>query len=165
MEYRITEGKVTVIARSPVHDTTVVWPRVTGALQFAWDQPTATTLALELDMTAFDAGDRLKNHTLRSDYAVDAHPVAQFTLRTVTTSSSAPTRITGEAQGALTWQGRTAPLAISGHVAQVGNGLLLTGHSSLDIRTLGLRAPRILMLKVDDIVAIEVTLSATPAAK
>jgi hypothetical protein len=95
VRYRVTSGTLTVRARSPIHDTTTVWNRVTGEIVADPDtlalapvgapvgadvSPGATSARFEVDMTAFDAGDFLKNRKLRKDFALDAHPRASFAL-------------------------------------------------------------------------------------
>jgi len=77
MRYRVTAGTLTVQARSRLHDTTTVWNRITGEVT-ADAETLATagaTAAFDVDMTAFDAGDFLKNRKLRKDF--DAKGVKQ----------------------------------------------------------------------------------------
>ena len=83
MKYAVSGGKLTVKARSSVHDTTTVWDKVTGdvdANASAIEQAKAT---FSVDMTKFDAGDFLKNRKLRKDFEMDAHPTATFQLTRV----------------------------------------------------------------------------------
>ncbi|MEO7735184.1 MAG: hypothetical protein ABIY55_29790, partial [Kofleriaceae bacterium] len=67
MKYRVTSGKLTVKARSKIHDTTTVWDKVGGDIDAdAETLATAGATALfTVDMTTFDAGDFIKNRKLR----------------------------------------------------------------------------------------------------
>src|SRR6185436_19770620 len=75
LRYRITAGALTVQARSRVHDTTTVWSKVTGEVDA--DPETlasaGATARFEVDMTAFDAGDFLRNRKLRKDFELERH--------------------------------------------------------------------------------------------
>jgi hypothetical protein len=67
-------------------------------------------------------------------------------------------RFRATARGVLRWRGKELPLAIDGDGALSGDRLEATGRFELDIRKLGLSAPRFLMIKMEDEVAVEVVL-------
>jgi len=167
MRYRLGSGsKVQVKARSKIHDTVTVWEGVTGDAEATADTlaTAGATARITVDMTRFDAGDRLKNRKLRSDFQMDAHPEATFELTGVKDVVRDGDRFTATAEGRLRWRGREVPLTVRGKGTLTDGALEATGAFDLDIRQLGMKAPRFLMFKMDDEVTVEVTLRGTPAA-
>ena len=164
--YSIGSGaRVQVKARSTIHDTTTTWDRVTGDVEASPD-----TLATQgakarfaVDMTKFDAGDWLKNKKLRSDFEMDAHPEAIFELRAVRDVARTGDRFTAVADGVLRWRGREVALTIQGQGTLTATAIDATGRFDLDIRQLGLKAPRFLMFKMGDEVTVEVVLKGSAA--
>ncbi len=158
MKYRVSTGTLTVKARSRVHDTTTVWSAVAGTVDADPDEITAATASFTVDMTKFDAGDWLKNRKLKSDFQLDAHPEAKFTLRAVRDVVRDGAKFTATAEGVLGWRGREVVLVLAGHGTLDATMLDATATFELDIKQLGMTAPRFLMFKVEDEVAIEVKL-------
>lgn len=159
MKYEVTAGTLTVRARSRIHDTTTVWNRITGDVEADPDTlATAGAAAtFRVDMTSFDAGDWLKNRKLRKDFDLEGHPTATFELRTLRDVQRDGPTFTATAEGVLRWRGREVALTLAGKGKLDGAGLEATATFDLDIRKLGLSAPRFLMIKMEDEVAIEVT--------
>jgi polyisoprenoid-binding protein YceI len=159
VKYRVTSGKLTVRARSRIHDTTTVWDRITGDVEA--DPDTLATAgavaAFRVDMTSFDAGDWLRNRKLRKDFDLEGHPAATFELRALRDVRRDGPAFTATAEGVLRWRGKEVPLTLAGKGQLDGAGLEATATFDLDIRNLGLSAPRFLMLKMEDEVEIEVT--------
>jgi polyisoprenoid-binding protein YceI len=166
VKYRVTSGKLTVRARSRIHDTTTVWDRITGDVEADPDTlATAGAVAtFRVDMTSFDAGDWLRNRKLRKDFDLDGHPSATFELRAVRDVQRDGAAFTATAEGVLRWRGKEVPLALAGKGKLDAAGLEASATLPLDIRELGLSAPRFLMLKMEDEVEIEVTLRGAVAA-
>jgi polyisoprenoid-binding protein YceI len=158
MKYQVTAGKLTVRARSRIHDTTTVWDRITGEVEADPDTlATAGAAAtFRVDMTSFDAGDWLRNRKLRKDFDLEGHPVATFELRTLRDVRRDGPTFTATAEGVLRWRGKELPLTLAGKGSLDGAGLEATAAFDLDIRNLGLSAPRFLMFKMEDEVSIEV---------
>ena len=158
MKYQVTTGKLTVRARSRIHDTTTVWDKITGDVEADPDTlATAGAAAVfRVDMTSFDAGDWLRNRKLRKDFDLEGHPQATFELRTLRDVQRDGPTFTATAEGALRWRGKEVPLVIAGKGTLDGAGLEATATFELDIRKLGLSAPRFLMIKMEDEVEIEV---------
>jgi len=75
-----TTGSMKVQARSRVHDVSTTWSKITADVDADPDAVEAAKATFSVDMTAFDAGDWLKNRKLRKDFALDDHPTATFTL-------------------------------------------------------------------------------------
>lgn len=163
MRWRVSGGKLTVRARSTVHDTTTVWDKVTGDVDADPDAIEAATATFRVDMTAFDAGDFLKNRKLRKDFALDAHPTATFALRQVSEVVRDGARFTAKAQGVLGWRGKELVLELAGQGTLDHGSLAATATFPLDIRKLGLSAPRFFVFKMEDEVTVAVTLQGVPA--
>ena len=113
MKYR-TQGKLTVKARSSVHDTTTVWNKVTGDVDADPDAIERATATFSVDMTSFDAGDWLKNRKLRKDFDLDQHATATFTLERVSDVMRDGDRFTAKAEGTLRWRGKDVVLQLAG---------------------------------------------------
>lgn len=162
--YAISGGKLSVKARSTVHDTTTVWDRITGEVDADAATIEQATATFSVDMTKFDAGDFLKNRKLRKDFAMDAHPTATFTLTRVSDVQRDGDKFTAKAEGTLRWRGKDVPLVLT------GQGMLDDAHVEakatfeLDIKRLGLSAPRFFVFKMEDEVTIEVSVRGGVAA-
>jgi polyisoprenoid-binding protein YceI len=163
-KYTVGGGsKITVRARSRIHDTTTVWDRVQGDVETSADTlaTAGATARFTVDMAKFDAGDWLKNRKLKSDFELDKHPTAIFELGAVKDVVRDGNRFTAIAEGTLTWRGKKVPLTIKGTGTLDDRTIRATGSFELDIRTLGLAAPKFLMFKVEDEVTVEVVLEGT----
>jgi hypothetical protein len=174
VRYRVTSGTLTVRARSRIHDTTTVWSRVTGEIVADPETlalapapadvgPAATSARFEVDMTAFDAGDFLKNRKLRKDFALDAHPRASFALTALRDVVRTGTAFTATAVGTLDWRGKRVELTLSGRGTLDAVAASASATFELDIRWLGLAAPKFLIFKVEDEVTVDVVIRGVPA--
>ena len=153
---------MTVTARSMVHDTKTVWDKVSGTISVDPADPAAgATATITVDMRAFDAGDRLKNWKLKSDLEPDKHPTATFTLAGLTIGSQAGARVdNATAKGRLAWRGRQADVVAAGAGTLETARVDAEARFELDVRTLGVEPPKILMIKVDPTVSVVVSLAA-----
>ena len=161
MRYSVGGGsKLTVRARSSIHDTTTTWSVIKGDVEADPDTlaTAGATARLVVDMTQFDAGDWLKNRKLKKDFEMEAHPEAIFELRAVKDVVRTGNDFTATAEGVVRWRGKEVPLVIAGKGTLDARGLSASGTFELDIKKLGLAAPRFLMFKMEDEVAVEVTL-------
>lgn len=166
MRYRVTAGSLTVQARSRVHDTTTVWNAITGEITADPDAladvgPAGTSARFEVDMTAFDAGDFLKNRKLRKDFALEAHPRASFVLTGLTGVARSGATFTATATGILDWRGKQIELVLAGRGTLDDMRVEASATFELDIRRLGLSAPRFLMFKVEDEVTASLVIRGT----
>jgi polyisoprenoid-binding protein YceI len=160
--YVVAAGSSLVVkARSSIHDTKTVWSKVTGEVTAdAATLATAGAVAtFTVDMTAFDAGDFLKNRKLRKDFDLEKHPQATFTLTGLRDVVGEGGKFRATADGVLRWRGREVTLTVAGEGTLDDRRLAAVGRFELDIKRLGLSAPRFLMFKVEDEVAVEVTLA------
>lgn len=163
MRYQVTAGTLTVTARSRLHNTNTVWNKITG--EVVADPATLATAGAtarwQVDMTAFDAGDFLKNRKLRSDFDLAGHPLATFELVRIEDVVREGATFTATAVGVLGWRGKTVELVLKGRGTLDDMALSATATFDLDIRTLGLAAPRFLMFKVEDEVTVAVAIRGT----
>jgi polyisoprenoid-binding protein YceI len=157
------QSKLEVRARSSIHDTVTVWDKVQGSVEGDPDTlaTAGATARFTVDMTSFDAGDFLKNRKLRKDFEMDAHPRATFELSGLRDVVRSGDRFEAVADGILRWRGREVKVAVKGAGTFTATAIAVTGRFALDIRDLGMKAPRFLMFKVEDEVDVEVTLKAT----
>jgi hypothetical protein len=165
VRYRVSSGTLTVQARSRVHDTTTVWSKISGEVEA--DPETLATAgaraSFAVDMTAFDAGDFLKNRKLRKDFDLAGHPTARFELIGLSAVMRDGPTFTATARGMLEWRGRKLELVLAGQGKLDDVALSARATFELDIRTLGLAAPRFLLFKVEDEVSVSVELTGVPA--
>lgn len=164
VNYRIASGKLTVQARSRLHDTTTVWDKVTGDVEADANAIEAARATFAVDMTSFDAGDWLKNRKLKKDFDMDAHPKAIFELRGVKDVVRDGTSFTATADGVLKWRGKEVALTLAGRGTLDDVRVEASAKFDLDIRKLGLSAPRFLMIKMEDEVTVEVTVTGAVVA-
>jgi len=157
MKYEIGAGKLTVKARSSVHDTTTVWDKITGTVDADANAIEQAKATFSVDMTKFDAGDFLKNRKLRKDFDMDGNPTATFTLTRVSDVVRDGSKFTAKAEGTLAWRGKQVVLVLSGQGTLDEKHVEAKGTFELDIRKLGLSAPRFFMFKMEDEVTVEVT--------
>lgn len=166
MRYRVGAGSLLrVKARSKIHDTTTVWDSITGTVEAdpATIETSGAKVAVAVDMTKFDAGDFLKNRKLRKDFDLAGHPEARFALTALDGVTRNGAELTATARGILTWRGRDVALTIKGSGMLDDTHLDVKASFDLDIRELGLAAPRFLMFKMEDEVTVEVVVKGTPA--
>jgi polyisoprenoid-binding protein YceI len=159
MNFRVSSGKLTVQARSRLHDTTTVWSKVTGEVSADPASIEQARATFTVDMTSFDAGDWLKNRKLKKDFDMDAHPTAVFELRSVKDVVRDGSRFTATADGVLRWRGKEVVLALAGRGTLDDVRVEASATFELDIRKLGLSAPRFLMIKMEDEVSVDVTIT------
>jgi polyisoprenoid-binding protein YceI len=163
VKYSIAAGKLNVTARSRVHDTKTTWDKITGEVEANPDAIESAKATFSVDMTAFDAGDWLKNRKLRKDFDMDDHPRATFELGRVSEVVRDGSKFTAKAEGTLRWRGKEVALVLSGTGSVDAARLEATGTFVLDIRQLGLSAPRFFMIKMEDEVAVDVSVRGVPA--
>lgn len=158
MTYKVS-GKLAVKARSNVHDTTTVWDKISGDVEADPDAIEAAKASFAVDMTSFDAGDWLKNRKLRKDFDLDQHATATFSLETVSDIVRDGTKFEARAKGTLRWRGKTVPLELVGKGTLDNQRLAANATFTLDIKLLGLQAPKLFVFKMEDVVTVEVAIT------
>lgn len=159
MRYRIDSGTLTVQAHSKLHDVRTVWSSIAGFVDAdpATLATAGATATFSVDMTAFDAGDWLKNRKLKNDFALERYPEATFELRAVRdVTGTDGAKFGATAEGVLRWRGEEVVLVLRGRGTLDAMTIEASATFELDIRQLGLTAPRFLMIKMDDVVVIDV---------
>lgn len=164
MRYAVSSGRLTVKARSSVHDTTTTWDKVTGSVDADPEAIEAAKATFTVDMTSFDAGDWLKNRKLRKDFDMDGNPSATFTLDRVSDVVRDGSRFTAKAHGTLRWRGKEVVLELAGQGTLDRDRLEARATFPLDIKRLGLTAPKFFVFKMEDEVTVEVTVRGGVAA-
>jgi polyisoprenoid-binding protein YceI len=156
--YKVS-GKLAVKAHSSVHDTTTVWDKISGDVDADPDAIEAAKATFSVDMTSFDAGDWLKNRKLRKDFDLDQHATATFSLESVSDIVRDGAKFEAKAKGVLRWRGKTVPLELVGKGTLDKQRLAANGTFTLDIKLLGLQAPKMFMFKMEDVVTVEVAIT------
>ncbi len=161
-QYRVSRGRVAARARSSLHDTTTTWTKLAGELEVLPDEPMRAAQArIVVDMREFDAGDRLKNWKLRSDLEPDRHPEAVFTLSAIEEAQPLGGGAwRAVARGTLAWRGRTTAVLARGEAQFADDSVHARATFSLDVTRLGVTPPKILFLKVENVVEVTVELTA-----
>lgn len=161
--YRIDAdgSRVRVTARSSIHDTETIWSRVSGTIEVDPDAiAEGASAEIEVVMTEFDAGDWLKNRKLRKDLAVSEHPRASFRLDELVDVAASGDETSARATGTIAWRGEQASIAAEGSARVTSELIRATASFELDVTKLGVRPPKILMIKVEDVVSVSVELVA-----
>ena len=170
MRFAIGSGsKVVVSARSSIHDTRTLWDSVRGTIELDPDDPAAGARAeLTVDMRRHDAGDFLRNRKVKKDLEVERYPEARFVLEALDDVVRDPAaggatggRFKARARGVIEWHGRKVQVEAQGEAEIGGGALRATGRFELDVRELGVEPPRFFVFKVEEVVAVEVTIAAS----
>ena len=153
-------SKLTVFARSGVHDTEIVWKGFSGTIEADPDELKASTMTISVDMKTGDAGDWLKNRKMRKDMNFDKHPSASFRVDAISAVTQDDSDLKATVEGSLTWRGKTVSVTASSHGTLTDGELVATGTFPLDMTKLGITPPKVLMIKVKDVVDCTVQLHA-----
>jgi len=158
-------SRVVVKARSNIHDTETTWSELSGSIDAdAADLAGHAAAEVVVDMTRYDAGDFLRNRKLRKDLSVDRYREARYRLnRLHDVVDRGGGRFAAAADGTVSWHGREVAVAASGEGVFAGDELHATARFDLDVRSFGVDPPRFLMFKVENMVAVEVSLVARRA--
>ena len=155
--YTIT-GKLTVTATSKVHNTTIVWDKLIGDADADPDALDRAKASFSVDMLSYDAGDWMKNRRLRSDYDLERHHTATFSLDRVSNIVREGARFEATATGTLRWRGIEIPLEVIGKGTLDAHRLAATATFSLDVTRFGIQPPKLFMFKVDNVATMEVAI-------
>lgn len=155
-------SKLLVTARSSVHDTEIAWTGITGTVDAtAGDDAANMKAAVDVDMTTADAGDWLKNRKMKKDMQFDKHPKANFTLDGVDDLAQDGERMTATIHGTLSWRGKSVSVSAKGEGTLGASELTARGTFDIDMTKLGITPPKVLMIKVEDVVNCLIDLRAT----
>jgi polyisoprenoid-binding protein YceI len=134
-----------------------VWDKITGDVDADPDAIEQAKATFTVDMTSFDAGDWLKNRKLRKDFDMDGNPSATFVLERVSEVHRDGDKFTAKAEGKLRWRGKDVPLVLSGQGSLSTERVEASASFPLDIKKLGLSAPKFFVFKMEDEVTVDVS--------
>jgi polyisoprenoid-binding protein YceI len=153
-------SRLTITARSRIHPIHLDAP-VAGdiAAEVAPDgfdiaQPITASLIVELDQLRSD--DRLVSAELKRRLDTAHHPLATFTVDSVSYDGGDAYRLTAR----LALLGITKPFVARCAVTLDGLRMSASGSVSLDVRDFGITPPRMLMVRVEPDIAVDVSLVA-----
>lgn len=156
--FKIT-GKLTVTATSKVHNTTIVWNKLSGQADADPDALESAKASFTVDMLSYDAGDWMKNRRLRNDYDLESHRTATFSLERVANIVRDGSHFQATATGTLRWRGIERPLEVVGKGTLDAKRLTASATFPLDVTQFGIQPPKLFMFKVDNVATIEVELT------
>lgn len=160
--YVLTAGRVVVTARSALHDTRCLFPRMTGEVDFDPAEPQRARAEIRLDLRELDAGDRLKTWKLRGTIAPERYPLATFSLARIDRFEElAGGNVRAVAVGTLAWHDHKVELRAAGDATITPRAIMARAQFDLDVRSVGVAPPKFLMFKIDEVVSVQVEISAT----
>ena len=140
-QYTITSGTVVVTARSSIHDSKTVWKKMSGTLSVDPDNVgTGASAEIQVDMRAFDAGDRLKNWKLKGELKADQFPIAKFFLSGLSDVTKDGPATRAAAKGQLAWRQKEVAVAAIGSGKIDDNQITAKASFELDVRDVGMRS-------------------------
>ncbi len=155
-------SKLLVTARSSVHNTEITWTGITGTVDAdVGEDAGAMSASIDVDMTTADAGDWLKNRKMRKDMKFDDYPKASFSLSSVDIRSQDRESMAASIHGTLSWRGKSIAVTATGEGTLGASELIATGSFDIDMTKLGITPPKVLMLKVEDVVNCVIEVRAT----
>ena len=153
-------SKLVVTARSSVHDTEIVWRGISGTIDANVEDMQATQASINVDMSTADAGDWLKNRKIRKDMDFSKHPKASFVLKQISEVRRSGAKVSATISGHLSWRGETIDITARGDGTVTNDELQASGSFEIDMTKLGVSPPKVLMIKVDDVVSCHIKLTA-----
>jgi polyisoprenoid-binding protein YceI len=137
-----------------------VWTGFSGEVQAEQDDLAAAQMNLAIDMKTGDAGDWLKNRKMRKDMDFDRHPRAEFNVKSISNVEQEGDNLSATVEGSLSWRGKSVDVTSRAKGTLNQREISAVGEFDLDITTLGITPPKILMIKVHDVVSCRVELHA-----
>ena len=150
-------SRLTIDSRSNVHGITATAERVVGWIETD-DDDTPVTGHLTIEIDRLHTGNPLYDREIRNRLEVKKFPTFEAHLTTVHDGEGPTWAVTG----GVSAHGAQNDLEGAITVAADGDGVRVTGSEDVDFRQFGLKAPRLLTLKVDPIVTV--TLDAVTGA-
>lgn len=156
----VTEsGTVIFHSRVPLHNFTGTSSLLNGLISLA-----DSTLDFYVDLSTLETGNRRRDRDMRKTLRVEEHPFAEFTGRLLP-GSDEPNEPTNSvvAVGTFSINGVSRPLRVEGTLIDSGAGTLeLSAAWELSLEDFEIRPPRLLIVKVNDTQAIELTATLRP---
>jgi hypothetical protein len=162
-KYRLNPNisKVTVVAKSTLHDVKATCPRLEGDLFGDINNLTKTGGGtLKLDVRGFTSGDRIRDFAVRSHVDTARHPEAELIGLKILSAEGEPKDMKILWEGTLRYRFKTPKIQGEARVRQEGGRIAVEASFPLVLKDINLEAPKILFLKVEETVKIEVKLEA-----
>jgi hypothetical protein len=158
MELHIVRGRsiVRALARAPLHTAQAEGHALTGTVTLD-PADLAGTLRIDVvaDIASIRSGEMLLDDRSHAHVEVTRYPLARFVL-----ARAAGTPEALRLEGTLSWRGHDIEISTTAKVQL--DDAEVRGHArlSLDMRRFGLTAPKLLFLKVEDVVQLAVEIVA-----
>ena len=153
-------SKLVVTARSSVHNTDTHWQGFSGNIDAEPGKLETLQASIAVDMTTADAGDWLKNRKLRKEMNFDKHPRASLAVESLSDVQQDGDSISATLHGTLSWRGKSVPIVAKGDGTLTDSELRASGTFDLDMTKLGIKPPKVLMIKMESVVSCRVELCA-----
>jgi polyisoprenoid-binding protein YceI len=140
---------ISVICRSTLHPVTLRFARPTG---FVERTDAGLTGECTIDMTTFSTGDRMVDWKVRGELEPDLYPQARYVAHRVEGTTTV--------HGTLHWRRHAVPLVARGTI-ELGETVSARLRCDLDMRLFGIKPPRVLLLKAEPVVQVDVVLATT----
>lgn len=152
-------GTVSFHSRVPLHNFTGTSSRLNGLVSL-----TDSTVDFYVDLSTLETGNRRRDRDMRKTLKVEEYPFAEFTGRLLPGDGTP-----GEAKhnvvavGTFSISGVSREIRVEGTLVETGAGTLeLSAAWNLSLADFEIRPPRLLMVKVDDTQAIELSATLRP---
>lgn len=147
---------LTVTARATLHDATSRGAGLGGRLFGDPDDLEATAGGeVQVPLGELRFGDKLRDFAMARHLELARWPEARFVVSGVDVLSRSPWRV--RVRGSLHWRDRQTPLSVEA-TGSIEGKLDARATFDLDIPSLGVTPPRLLFMKVADLVRVEVRL-------
>lgn len=154
------QSKLVVMARSRVHDTELVWTGVSGSIDAEPSNLLGTKSDIRVDMTTGDAGDWVKNRKLRKELDFDKNPSASFSLVSISELKQEGDKVSATLAGTLSWRSKTIDVSVQTQGTLNEGELSVSGKFDIDMTKFGIKPPKVLMIKIEDVVNCEIAIHA-----
>lgn len=157
--YASEEGTVTFTSRVPLHTFTGTSERLNGQIDLG-----SGAVDFYVDLETLETGIGRRDRDMRETLGTDRFPFAEFTGRLTTRFDPArdgpqPAR----ASGTFTLHGVALPLAVAGTLERTRRGLRLRAAWEVRLDDHDITPPRLLMMKVDEVQAVEIDIVLRPS--
>lgn len=153
-------SKLVVTARSSVHNTDTEWRGITGSINADLGDLASIAGDVAVDMTTADAGDWLKNRKLRKDMDFAKHPKATVQIDRLEEISQEGDAVSATLHGTLHWRSKAVAVVVTGSGTLTDKELQASGSFTIDVTKLGITPPKVLMIKVEDVVHCNINIVA-----
>lgn len=160
MDLRIVPERsiVRVEAHAPLHSTHAEGRALSGRVSVdPADVAGSLRMEVSVAIAGLKSGDRLLDSKSLSHVDAARHPTARFVLDKAS-GTAAALRV----EGKLSWRGYDVPFSTTARAELSPTEARGRAAFELDMRRFGLVAPKLLFLKVEDVVKIEIEIVAVP---